>query len=172
MIDLEKPDYNTDAYDEIMARRDARMALSQQDELVEELTGVIVPGHDEIGMNMRGFLWLVAGTFILMSLFGLIANPIGGFALAGILSLLWCWMVSAAKEVAASADGAGNMYRTQRVGPEPGWAEQREAREEIVKAVAEHESASDLLTNLDNPDYVRTLKEALHRDEHGWTMSD
>jgi len=172
MSDQERPEYDTTAYDEIMARREARSALAQQDELIEELTGVIVPGHDEIGMNMRGFLWLVAGSFILMSLFGVFAHPLGGFAMAGILSLLWCWMVGAAKEIAASADGAGNMYRLQRVGPEPGWAEQREAREEIVRAVVAEESSADLLNNLDNPDYVRTLKEALHRDEHGWTMSD
>jgi hypothetical protein len=80
--------------------------------------------------------------------------------------------VNCAKEISASEDGAGNMYRNQKIGRSPEWSKQREQRTEIVEQIVSHESPVDLLNNLDDPDYVRTLKEALHRDENGWTMSD
>ena len=163
---------DTEAYDEIRNHREAKHALFQQEDLMEGLTGEDLPYSDDLGRGMRTFLWMVGGLFVFMSIAGFIANPIAGFALAGILAILWSWMVSGGKEISASADGAGNMYRNQRIGRSPGWSKQREERAKIVETIVGHESSTDLLNNLDDPDYVRTLKEALHRDEHGWTMSD
>ena len=164
--------YDTEAYDEIRNRREAKHALLQQEDLMEELTGGDLPYSDDLGRGMRTLLWMIGGVFVFMSMAGFIAHPIAGFAFAGMLSVFWCWMVSAGKEISASADGAGNMYRTQRIGRSPEWSKQREERVEIVETIVGHESSTDLLNNLDDPAYVRTLKEALHRDEHGWTMSD
>ena len=172
MQDTEAVSYDTEAYDEIRDRREAKHALLQQEDLMEELTGEDLPYSDDLGRGMRTFLWVVGGFFASMAVAGFLAHPVAGFVLAGILSMLWCWMVSAGKEIFASADGAGNMYRNQRVGRSPEWSKQRDERAEIVETIVGHEGSTDLLNNLDDPDYVRTLKEALHRDEHGWTMSD
>lgn len=163
---------DTEAYDEIRNRREARHALLQQEDLMEELTGEDLPYSDDLGSGVRAFLWMVGALFVFMSIASFIANPIAGFAFAGMLSVLWCWLVSGGKEISASADGAGNMYRNQRIGRSDGWSKQREERVRIVDTIVGHEGSTDLLNNLDDPDYVRTLKEALHRDEHGWTMSD
>lgn len=163
---------DTGAYDEIVGRREAKFALLQQEDLMQGLTGEDVPYADDMGGAMRAFLWTVAAVFILMSIVGFIANPIAGFAFAGILSMLWGFMVNGGKEISASEDGAGNMYRNQKIGRSPEWRKQREERVEIVEQIVQREGSVDLLNNLDDPDYVRTLKEALHRDENGWTMSD
>ncbi|KKK78487.1 hypothetical protein LCGC14_2843070 [marine sediment metagenome] len=172
MQDTEAVSYDTEAYDEIRDRREAKHALLQQEDLMEELTGEDLPYSDDLGRGMRTFLWMIGGVFVFMSMAGFIANPIAGFTFAGILAIVWSWMVSGGKEISASAGGAGNMFRNQRIGRSPGWSEQREERVKIVETIVGHEGSTDLLNNLDDPDYVRTLKEALHRDEHGWTMSD
>ncbi len=168
----ERVTYDTEAYEEIRNRRMASHALFEQEDLMEGLTGEDLPYSDDLGRGVRTFLWIVGALFVFMSIAGFIASPIAGFTLAGILAILWSWMVSGGKEISASADGAGNMYRNQRVGRSAGWSEQREERVKIVETIMGRESSTDLLNNLNDPDYVRTLKEALHRDEHGWTMSD
>jgi len=172
MQDTEAVSYDTEAYDEIRDRREAKHALLQQEDLMEELTGGDLPYSDDLGRGMRTFLWMIGGVFVFMSMAGFIANPIAGFTFAGILAIVWSWMVSGGKEISASAGGAGNMFRNQRIGRSPGWSEQREERVKIVETIMGRESSTDLLNNLNDPDYVRTLKDALHRDEHGWTMSD
>ena len=164
--------YDTEAYDVIVGRMAAKCALFDQEELMEALTGADLPYSDDLGNRMRSFLWLSGIVLTLMAIAGFIANPVAGFAFAGCYLVLWCWMVNAGKEISASADGAGNMYRNQRVGRSPEWSKQAEERRQIRQAIIEHENPYDLLENLDDPEYVRTLQEALHRDEHGWTMSD
>jgi hypothetical protein len=171
MIETLVPD-DTAAYDAIMHRKEARFALFQQEDLMEELTGEDLPYADDLSTAWKFWLWVIAAIFALMAICGFVANPIAGFCFAGLLSLLWAFMVNCAKEISASEDGAGNMYRNQKIGRSPAWSKQREQRTEIVEQIVSHESPVDLLNNLDDPDYVRTLKEALHRDENGWTMSD
>jgi len=169
---MQETEFDTAAYDEIMGRREAKHALLQQEDLMEDLTGADMPYADDLGPVMKAFLCTVGATFVLMSIVGIIANPLAGFAMAGFFSMVWCFLVNAGKEISASEDGAGNMYRNQRIGRSPAWREQRDQRVAIVETLVKHESPVDLLNNLDDPDYVRTLKEALHRDENGWTMSD
>ncbi len=163
---------NTDAYEEIVARMEARWALREQDDLMAAVTGEDMPYSDDLAEGMRFFLWIAAALFIVIALASVIANAAAGFALSGFLLLLWCAMVSAGKEISASADGAGNMYRNQRVGRSPEWAKQAEERKQVRDKIIQHENPYRLLENLDDPEYVRTLTEALRRDEHGWTMSD
>ncbi len=172
MYDTEKPTPDTEAYDEIIGRREASHALLQQEDLMEELTGEDVPYVDDLSPAWRGILWVIAGIFITMAIAGFIAHALAGFCFAGCLAVLWCFFVTAAKEITQSEDGAGNMYRNQKIGRSPAWSKQREERVEIVEQIVKHENPIDLLNNLDDPEYVRTLTEALHRDENGWTMSN
>jgi hypothetical protein len=169
---MQEIEFDTAAYDEIMGRREAKHALLQQEDLMEGLTGEDMPYADDLGRVMKAFLWTLGALFVFMSIVGVLANLLAGFAMAGFFSMIWCFMVNAGKEISASEDGAGNMYRNQRIGRSPEWRKQREERVEIVEKIVQRESSVDLLNNLDDPDYVRTLQEALHRDEHGWTMSD
>lgn len=164
--------YDTTAYDAIVARMDARRALLVQDELLEELTEESIPGPDDLGGKMRAGLWAVGAVLLVMVIAGLFAHPAAGFAFAGIATLFWLFLIQAGKEISISEDGAGNMYRTQKVGRNPKAREIIEHRHQVVEELVEHEDPHRLLKNLDDPEYVRTLKEALHRDEQGWTMSD
>lgn len=160
-----------DAYDDLINRRQARRRLFEEGELLEALTGEDEPYSDDIGGGMRIFLWVVLAVFALMTLAGSASHLAGGFALAGMLAVLWCWLVSAATEVAASADGAGNMYRNQRTGRSPEWDAQRAERVEIVETIVEHEDPQALMAKLDDPSYIKELMAAMKRDEEGWTMS-
>ena len=162
----------TDAYDEIVARFEARAVLGQEEELLEALTGPDEPQADDLPASSRGVLFFFAGIFSIMAIVGVIANPIAGFALAGILALLWCLLVEAAKEMSASKGEAGNMFRNRRVGRSLAAQEKAQERRQVIDEISKHENPYPLLENLDDPVYMRTLKEALRRDEEGWTMSE
>jgi hypothetical protein len=162
----------TDAYDEIVARFEAREVLGQEDDLLEVLTGPDEPSADELPATSRGVLTVVAAIFLLMTVVGILASPIAGFTLAGILALLFCIMVEGAKELSATKGGAGDMFRNRRVGRSLAAQEQAQERREVIDEISKHENPYTLLENLDDPEYMRTLKAALQRDEEGWIMSE
>lgn len=157
-------------YDELVARLASRETQFVVDELAEELTEASLPSPDDLTEGGRFFLWITGGVLSFMALAGFIANPVAGFLLACCCAILWFFMISATKEIVASAEGAGNMYRLQKIGRNPKAAAVIEQRREALRRVTPE--PRDLLKNLDDPAYVRTLKEALRRDEQGWTMSN
>jgi hypothetical protein len=171
-MDIGLGEHSTQAYDEIIARRQNRRALIADDELMEELTGADVPYTDALGPKMRGFLAFAAIVLFIFCACCVYGNWIAGFCICGFALLLWCGMVEGGVEIEASAGGAGNMFRDQRVGRSSEWSRQREERVAVVETIVENVPPDDLLANLENPSYVRTLREALRRDEQGWTMSD
>ena len=166
-------EYDTTAYDDIVAERAVRAELAGVENLVEELTGIEMPDDEGLGPGWAIFFAVVAVVFIGMSAGALKGNPIAGLLFLAIMMSLWVFLVNCAEEIKMSSiSDAGNMFKT---GPAIYTPEQREAttaRREAVDAIIEHENPYHLLENLDDPDYVRTLREALRRDEEGWTMSD
>jgi hypothetical protein len=165
--------YNADdRYAAVVERAEATEALREQEELMEGLTGETLPARRDLTRGGEIFLVLSGLLFIFMTLAALVSNPAGGLAIGGLLFLGWAFLIRAAKEVAASAGGAGNMYRSSILRLNPEWKRQREQRELVVEALLDREDPGELLVHLKSPQYVQLLKDGLARDLAGFTKHD